>query len=425
MDLDDTPLTHSSAPTRQAFTAEAFSQFLESGWFLSVPSRSSQQILVGWGALEAHVASPVMSVGQAALFAPDFRLKNANPWISTPHWDLMDRSLFSKFVMEHVARAKVSGKSPSGNSISGNKPGEFAAQTGSSPIELAAQTKSGDSSLIWCEPPRELFDRRFREITARFATHQLDKAVPVVFATAQSQVSQLRCLEILEHLIGLPSHLIIYGFWGKLNSYREGMIGVTPELLFSLVDGSLETAALAATRAKPPDPADNAREARALMDDPKERTEHQFVIDDISHVLEKVGEVKVGPTGILELPTLFHLKTSIRARLNRELSLDQASKLLHPTPALGFAPRTLGMSEMDHWDDGVYRWRYGAPFGVDAALSPVERLNECVVAIRNIQWRDEDIRLGSGCGVVRASVADREWQELKLKRDSVKRILGV
>jgi|GEM_PF-56230 len=414
MDLDDTPLTHLPAPTRQAFTAEAFSQFLESGWFLSVPSRSSQQILVGWGALEAHVASPVMSVGQAALFAPDFRLKNAAPWISTPAWALIDRSLFSKFVMEHVELAKVSGKSPSLIPASSDKLDD-----------LVAQTKSGDSSLIWCEPPRELFDRRFREITARFATHQLDKAVPVVFATAQSQVSQLRCLEILEHLIGLPSHLIIYGFWGKLNSHREGMIGVTPELLFSLVDGSLETAALAATRAKPPDPADNAREARALMDDPKERTEHQFVIDDISHVLEKVGEVKVGPTGILELPTLFHLKTSIRAKLNCELSLDQASQLLHPTPALGFAPRTLGMSEMDHWDDGVYRWRYGAPFGVDAALSSVERLKECVVAIRNIQWQDEDIRLGSGCGVVRASVAEREWQELKLKRDSVKRILGV
>ena len=392
MDLDDTPLTHPSAPTRQAFTAEGFAQFLKSGWFLSVPSRGSQQILVGWGALEAHATSPVMSVGQAALFAPDFRLKNASPWISTPAWELIDRSLFSKYVMEHVAFEKFANEA---------------------------------SPLVWREPPRELFDQRFREITARFATHELDKAVPVVFSTAQKEVSQSRCLEILNHLVGLPPHLIIYGFWGELNSQREGMIGVTPELLFSLVDGSLETAALAATRAKPPDPVNNSIEARALMDDPKERTEHQFVIDDISHVLEKVGEVKVGPTGILELPTLFHLKTSIRAKLNCELSLDQASQLLHPTPALGFAPRTLGMSEMDHWDDGVYRWRYGAPFGVDAALSSVERLKECVVAIRNIQWCDHDIRLGSGCGVVRASVAEREWQELRLKRDSVKRILGV
>ena len=392
MDLDDTLRTPPSAPTRQAFTAEGFSQFLKSGWFLSVPSRGSQQILLGWGELETHAASPVKSVGQASLFAPDFRLKNANAWISTPAWDLIDRSLFSTFVMEHVELEKVS---------------------------------TDMRPLVWREPPRELFDQRFREITARFATHQLDKAVPVVFATAHKEVSQSRCREILKHLVGLPSHLIIYGFWGELDSKPEGMIGVTPELLFSLVDGSLETAALAATRAKPPDPVNNSREAQALMDDPKERTEHQFVIDDISHVLGKVGEVKVGPTGILELPTLFHLKTSILARLNCELSLDQAAQLLHPTPALGFAPRTLGMSEMDHWDDGVYRWRYGAPFGVDAALSAVERLKECVVAIRNIQWRDQDIRLGSGCGVVRASVADREWQELKLKRESVKRILGV
>jgi isochorismate synthase EntC len=48
-----------------------------------------------------------------------------------------------------------------------------------------------------------------------------------------------------------------------------------------------------------------------------------------------------------------------------------------------------------------------------------------LVAIRNIQWQDEKIRLGSGCGIVKSSQIEREWQELKLKRESVKRMLSI
>ena len=422
MDLDYTPLTNLSAPTRQAFTAEAFAQFLKSGWFLSVPSRSSQQILVGWGALQAHAKSPVTSSGQAALFAPDFRLQNPKPWISTPAWDLVDRSLFSRLAVEHPIELTPNLSPNSSANDSFNR-----APTGSvDPLGASAfPFHDNGEALAWTEPARELFDERFREIGARFESQILDKAVPVVFATADGNISPVRRLAILRNLVGLPSHMNVYGFWGEMDSHQIGMMGVTPEILFSLLDGSLETAALAATRAKQEDPASNIREAQALLDDPKERSEHQFVIDDIRSVLAGVGEVEVGITGILELPTLFHLKTAIRAKLNRPYSLDKASQLLHPTPALGFSPRSLGMSEMDNWDDGEYRWRYGAPFGVDAALNENDRLQECVVAIRNIQWQDEEVRLGSGCGVVRASQADREWQELKLKRDSVKRILGV
>jgi menaquinone-specific isochorismate synthase len=204
-------------------------------------------------------------------------------------------------------------------------------------------------------------------------------------------------------------------------------LGATPEVLFSVagVEDStiVQTVALAGTRAAEPGA------AHALLADSKERYEHQLVIDDLLETLAPLGRVEIGQTRVVELPTLIHLKTPINVRVPRStstpISTEGLARRLHPTPALGVSPRRLGFSEILRWDGGESRGGFGAPFAVDATLADGTRICECVVAIRNIQWHDGTIRLGSGCGIVPASDIEREWRELKLKRESVKKMLGL
>ena len=45
--------------------------------------------------------------------------------------------------------------------------------------------------------------------------------------------------------------------------------------------------------------------------------------------------------------------------------------------------------------------------------------------VRSIEPRQQAVLLGSGCGVVAESKLLSEWQELKMKRDQVKDLLGL
>jgi menaquinone-specific isochorismate synthase len=160
------------------------------------------------------------------------------------------------------------------------------------------------------------------------------------------------------------------------------------------------------------------------MADPKERYEHQLVIEDLKSQLSGIGDVAIGSTEAVELPTLYHLKTRIQARPRGKLTFEDFVTLLHPTPALGVSPRAFGFQEMLRWDDSHVRRRFGAPFGASFATSEGQR-DHCIVAIRNIQWESNRVQLGSGCGVVPESDPQREWSELSLKRESVKRMLSI
>jgi menaquinone-specific isochorismate synthase len=201
------------------------------------------------------------------------------------------------------------------------------------------------------------------------------------------------------------------------------MIGATPENLFVKRGRELETVAVAGTKAKTAQPV--AEAVSEFLADSKERHEHQLVIDDLRETLSIVGDVTVGETQVLELPSLYHLVTPIQAHLNREMMLSELVALLHPTPALGLSPRRMGFSEMEKWGELDRRGRFGAPFGVAYRDEEGVEIQRCVVAIRNVQWQDQQVMLGSGCGVVPQSDFEREWSELRTKRESVKRLMDL
>ena len=368
---------------RQDFSEQVIPEFLNNGWMLAL---NAEEVLVGWGAWQTNLKSEDVS-GGACLYAPDFFLDALDgAWRLTPSWEILERSRFASIVLSGLGR---------------NVNGE-------------------EQRFQWVEPELKTFEAQFQSIREGMRERGLKKAVPVVFGTAQGAVDAKRRHQILARVLEQPSHLYPYGYWETLSDGANfGMIGVTPEILFSQNEPeSFETVALAGTRAKDQHLQNN------LMNDPKERHEHQLVIDDIQCVLKNMGDAQIAQTDVVELPTLVHLRTSIQAHLARPHSFDEIVEALHPTPALGVAPRDLGFEEMRRWDSREERLRFGAPFGA-RFMRGGEEHRHCLVAIRNIQWQDRAVQLGSGCGIVPASELEKEWQELQLKRESVKRMLGV
>lgn len=263
----------------------------------------------------------------------------------------------------------------------------------------------------WTEPSKEDFARALATIQGRIHNHEIHKAVPVVFSRSEQTVtSQDLCRAILE-LLSAPSSLHVHGFWHE----GEGLLGATPEILFSYEQGTLKTMALAGTC-----PKTESVERESLLTDAKEMQEHQLVVEDIEALLSRWGQVRKQGPSILELPTLLHLKTDIQVQCQNKPDFVALVQSLHPTPALGVAPRSAGYKWMQELPGQEGRRRFGGPL---AFIGREEAL--CLVAIRNLQWNKESAMIGSGCGIVAASELEREWRELYQKRLSVKKIMGL
>lgn len=330
---------------------------------------SSDRVFVGWGPFEQL---PFRRPERPAFYVTDFFLDDVHPWRHPAEWEEL------------------------------------------STLEFASRFTAEDVPEIEWEPAsRQEFERLFLAARAAFAAGELQKIVPVLFENGRFTRRGDWWRFFLAQLIALPPGLRAYGY-----SYnRHGVIGATPEVLFEAEAHGYRTMALAGTR-----PVLHADE---LLHDPKERREHRLVVDDIVRRLAPFGNVEVGPLGLLRLPRIAHLMTPIffaESGGSEKMSFAEMVRRLHPTAALGVSPRTpAGERWLREADRGVKRRTFGAPFGIERE----DRSALAVVAIRNVQWHGEAVRVGSGAGLLPESQLDREFEELRQKRDQVKALFHI
>ena len=286
------------------------------------------------------------------------------------------------------------------------------------------------SSYQWHNPDHNHFDCVFHDLQSMFAQNILRKAVPYVFCSSKSSMSPAQLHQSLKKTISYaqsyPCH--VYGFWNT----TEGILGITPELLFeyqnnkasslsSLADTkadtkcSLSTMALAGTSPK-------GQCLKSFMENPKEQREHQCTIDGIKESFQHLGAITVGNTAVLELPNLNHLLTRIEIVLDQQPQFEDIVRLMHPTPALGAFPSKVGRKWLESYERQVKRNYFGAPIGV---LDPQKNKGKCVVGIRNVQWNNSGMKIGAGCGVIKDSIREKEWQEIQLKLTAIKDALDL
>lgn len=264
-----------------------------------------------------------------------------------------------------------------------------------------------DESLFWewTPPSYEKFQASFLGIQEEIKKGFLEKAVPYFFEKAQMKSPIFPIATLIKKVLTKErlKNRHLYGFWTQ----GKGFLGLTPEVLFEKKDSSLKTMSLAGT----------SWEGDAIIEDKKELKEHDFVTRDLEKKLAPLGKRRKGFVREMNLEGLKHLRTDIEVLLDKDRSFENLVESLHPTSALATFPSLASLNEkLSFWDEGE-RLFFGAPFGF--FKSPKEQ--KAVVSIRGIQWKDSQVFLGSGCGIVKQSVLKKEWKELQMKRLSIKR----
>lgn len=261
------------------------------------------------------------------------------------------------------------------------------------------------------EPPLSLFEQSFQVIQGKIQRGEIEKAVPIVFSKSPRSPSAKDICGALLKMTALPPDLHLFGFWDN----GRGILGATPEMLFHRKAMLLQTVALAGSC-----PREDEATRVPLLRDPKEMREHELVVNDLAARLKPLGWLKKHETDVLELPTLLHLRTrfEVTGCAKRDTELV---KLLHPTPALGVAPRAYGHQWLRELPEQKDRGLFGAPLLFSLATDETLAL----VAIRSVMWDEAGSRIGSGCGLVASSEIEREWKELAAKRNTVYRMMGL
>ena len=265
-------------------------------------------------------------------------------------------------------------------------------------------------------PDREAWDRsvaRFADDVARGWIEKVVLARRVVFRAA----AELDVVAALRHLARTAPESTTFAF------ARHGVtfLGATPERLLRTTGRSFETVAIAGSAPRGRDAAEDARLAAALLASDKDRAEHAAVVATMRGSLDPIVETLdvADRPAVLPLRHVQHLMTPIRGRLREDAGLLTLAGRLHPTAAVGGAPREAALALITE-HEGFERGWYAGPIGWLGADGD----GELMVALRCALVSGAEATLFAGCGIVADSDPATEWEESRLKLRTMTAALG-
>lgn len=199
--------------------------------------------------------------------------------------------------------------------------------------------------------------------------------------------------------------------------FDEGgtFLGSTPERLFVQEGRFVTSDCLAGTAPRGVDPEKDRRLALGLLASEKDRREHRFVLDGIVGALAPLCRWIEAPSSpvVQSLPMVQHLHTPVTGWLRAGVALGEIIRSLHPTPAVGGAPRDAAIRWIRELEDRPRGWYTGAigTIGLDRA--------DFAVGIRSAILAQRQMTVFGGAGIVRGSDPALEWEETARKAASL------
>ena len=214
-----------------------------------------------------------------------------------------------------------------------------------------------------------------------------------------------------------------YLYFLELDGVR--LIGSSPELLVRVEEGSVTVRPIAGTRPRGADAAEDARLARELASDEKERSEHLMLVDlgrnDVSAVA-RPGSVRVPEFMAIETYShVIHMVSEVTGALDEGRNALDAFRACFPAGTLTGAPKVRAMEIIDELEP-TRRGPYGGAAGYVAFGG--EAL-DMAIAIRTILEKEGTAYVQAGAGIVHDSVPAREWQETLAKARALLRALAM
>ena len=194
-----------------------------------------------------------------------------------------------------------------------------------------------------------------------------------------------------------------------------GIVGNSPERFLRVSsERAIETQPIKGTRPRSSDPARDAALRAELLASSKDRAEHVMIVDlernDLGRVCE-IGSIRVDDLmRVLELPTVFHLVSTVRGRLRPEVGLAQLLRACFPGGSVTGAPKQRAMQIIDELEP-VRRGIYTGATGWLGAGGDLD----LAVAIRTATIASGTLSLFVGGGIVADSDPATEWEETEVK----------
>ena len=202
----------------------------------------------------------------------------------------------------------------------------------------------------------------------------------------------------------------------------QKIIGASPELLFRLRNGEMETYPLAGTTKRGKNRQEDTKLARELLNDPKEIAEHNMLVDlhrnDIGRVA-KFGTVKVrNLMDIKRYSHVQHISSEIVGIIDDDQDMFSSLASNFPAGTLTGAPKIEAMKIIDKIEnDG--RGPYGG------AVGQFSFNGDCTFAIpiRSIFIKDNFGYVQTCGGIVYDSETENEFIEIERKLQAMKSVL--
>jgi len=194
--------------------------------------------------------------------------------------------------------------------------------------------------------------------------------------------------------------------------------GASPEPLLTVNERRASTRPIAGTRPRGATADEDARIARELLEDEKERAEHVMLVDlgrnDLGRVCE-YGTVEVEDFMVVETYShVMHIVSSVAGRLRPDVGAVQALRSVLPAGTLSGAPKVRAMEIIDELEP-VKRGGYGGAIGY---LSYTGDLDTCI-HIRTVVVKDGIAHVQAGGGTVADARPDYEFRESEAKARGV------
>lgn len=306
-------------------------------------------------------------------------------------------------------------------------------------VELIAESERAGQELA------ALLDRppRGGEVSLRFASEL--EAPALHAARVRRALDEIARGNIYEVNLARRFELSVHGSAAELLGAFEGpgamphsfaldyrdlrVVAVTPELCLRLEpSGELVTSPIKGTRPRHSDPVEDARLARELDEDPKERAELTMIIDvernDFGRIAT-LGSVQLSESPhVVSLPGVHHRIATVQARVAPELEREALFRAVLPSGSVTGAPKRRAMQlirELEPHRRGLYTGGVGF-VRHDGGV-------ELKMAIRTLVARGAKAHYFAGGGIVADSVPQREvdetlWKAERLLKLAARSALG-
>ena len=223
-------------------------------------------------------------------------------------------------------------------------------------------------------------------------------------------------LPIYEELrkVNPSPHMYYIKFGLPAQAGKQVVLGASPELLFELKDGEMQTFPLAGTVKRGKTEEEDQQLARRLVNDPKERAEHAMLVDlhrnDLGRVA-KFGTVRVRKLmEVKKFSHVQHLSSEITGLISPEHDMFSALASSFPAGTLSGAPKIESMKIINE-NEKTGRGPYGGAVGFFGFNG------NCMFAIpiRSLYVQGEEMYTQTSGGIVADSTPEDEYQEIRNK----------